>query len=190
MHQSLVTIKQHLENIVTQIRTAIPSNEPFGNAHSNWTFPGLTRDDLIEEAQSIIDLLDTKSTDDIGDHEQVISDYGRRLLFLSQNTIPNIWGNAAQGVPAYLFTLNGLRKVLASVLNTDGQDAIIKLKKLTKQLRSMEASLNGLEPRTASLKSMVDRIEQAYNAAEQLPTDLESLSEARQKIEELVKWTP
>ncbi|BBL60182.1 hypothetical protein [Methylomonas koyamae] len=188
MHQSLIVIKQHLETIVTQIRTTIPNNEPFGPAHGNWTFPGLTRDELIDEAQSIIDILDTQSADDLGSHEQYISDYGRRLLFLSQNTIPNIWGNAAQGVPAYIFTLNGLRKALAPVLNPDGHaDAIIKLKKLSNQLRSLEARLNGLEPRTASLKSMVERIEQAYNAAEQLPTDLESLQEARQAIKELVQ---
>lgn len=188
MHQSLVTVKQLLESIVTQLRSTISSNEPFGNAHGNWSFPGLTRDELIEEAQSIVDLIDARSTDDVGNHELLINDYGRRLQFLLQQTIPNIWGNAGQGVPAYIFTLNGLRKVLLPVLNPDGHaDAIIKLKKLSNQLRSMEARLNGLEPRTASLKSMVERIEQAYNAAEQLPTDLESLSEARQKIEELFR---
>ncbi|MCQ8180723.1 hypothetical protein NP603_06365 [Methylomonas sp. SURF-1] len=188
MHQTLTIIKQLLENIVSQIRTTIPNNEPFGAAQGNWTFPGLTRDELIDEAQSIIDLIDTQSTDEIGEHEQLISDYGRRLQFLHQNTIPNIWGNAAQGVPAYIFTLNGLRKALEPVLNPDGHaEAIIKLKKLSNQLRSLEARLNGLEPRTASLKSMVERIERAYNAAEQLPTDLESLQEARQTIKELVQ---
>lgn len=51
----------------------------------------------------------------------------------------------------------------------------------------MEAQLNGLEPRTTSLTSMVDRIEQAYNAADQLPTDLEALTEARENIGDLVR---
>ena len=46
----------------------------------------------------------------------------------------------------------------------------------------MEAQLNGLNPRTDSLAEMVGRIEQAYNAADRLPTDLESLAEARQSI--------
>lgn len=66
-------------------------------------------------------------------------------------------------------------------------DALVKLKKLTGQLRSMEARLNSLDPRTASLATMVERIERAYNAAEQLPTDLESLSEARQRINDLAQ---
>ena len=91
-------------------------------------------------------------------------------------------------MPAYLLTLQGLRKALTPVLaNDDHAEAVGKLKKLTTQLRSMEARLNGLEPRTDSLSSMVERIERAYNAADQLPTDLESLSEARQKIAELAK---
>lgn len=188
MHQSLILVKQNLESIITQLRSTISSNEPFGNVHGNWTFPGLTRDELIEEAQSIIDLIETQGTGDIGNNEAQINDYVRRLQFLGQQTVPNIWGNSGQGVPAYIFTLNGLRKVLAPVLIPDGHaEGIIKLKKLSTQLRSMEARLNGLEPRATSLKSMVERIEQAYNAAEQLPTDLESLSEARQKIEELVQ---
>ena len=51
----------------------------------------------------------------------------------------------------------------------------------------LEATLKGLEPRTTSLSTMVDRIEQAYIAADQLPSDLESLTEAREKIGELVR---
>jgi len=111
----------------------------------------------------------------------------RRLQHLYQHTVPQLWGNAAQAVPAYLLTLEGLRKALMPVLIEDPQgEAIVKLRKLTQQLRGMEARLNGLDPRTAAIASMVDRIEHAYNAADQLPTDLESLSEARQKIADIV----
>jgi hypothetical protein len=47
MHQSLLNIQQQLEKVIALLRTAIPSEEPFGNAHGNWTFPGLTRAELI-----------------------------------------------------------------------------------------------------------------------------------------------
>ena len=49
------------------------------------------------------------------------------------------------------------------------------------------SGLKDLQPRTTSLVEMVDRIEQAHNAADQLPTDIESLSEARKKISELLR---
>ncbi len=51
----------------------------------------------------------------------------------------------------------------------------------------MESRLNGLEPRTTTLTAMVERIENAHNAADQLPTDLESLTEARQQMTQLVQ---
>ena len=188
MHQTLTTIKKHLEKVIAQVQSAVPNDEPFGNAHNNWSFPGLTRAELIEETQSIVDLIEDQGGHEVGDHDARLQDYARRLQHLQQHTVAQLWGNAGQAVPAYLFTLQGLRKALTPVLTNDGHaDAVVKLKKLANQLRSMEARLNGLEPRTASLNTMVERIEQAYNAADQLPTDLESLSEARQKIADLAK---
>jgi len=188
MHETLTTIQQHLENVITQIRSAVPSDEPFGNAHGNWSFPGLTRAELIEEAQSIIQLIEDQGGDNVGNHGARLQDYVRRLQHLQQHTVGQLWGNSGQAVTAYMLTLEGLRKALAPVLVRDGHaEAVVKIRKLTTQLRGMESRLNGLEPRTASLTTMVERIEQAYNAADQLPTDLDSLSEARQNIADLVK---
>lgn len=188
MHQTLTTIQQHLEKVIAQLRSAVPSDEPFGNAHGNWSFPGLTRAELIEEAQSIIDIIEDQGGDDLGDHDARLMDYARRLQHLQQQTVANMWGNAGQAVSAFMFTLGGLRKALEPVLTRDGHaEAVVKLRKLATQLRSMEARLNGLDPRTAALTAMVERIEHAYNAADQLPTDLESLAEARQKIATLAQ---
>ncbi|WP_156924449.1 hypothetical protein [Derxia gummosa] len=188
MHSTLEKIKGQLNQIITQLQSSIPSDEPFGNAHGNWSFPGLTRSELIEEAQAIADLIEAYGGDDLRDNAARLQDYLRRLQFLQQNTVGQIWGNAAAAVPVYLFTLQGLRKALTAVLVDDEQvKAAVKLKKLGSQLRSLEARLNGLGPRTESLETMVGRIELAYNAADQLPTDLESLSEARKKIADLAK---
>lgn len=188
MHKTLEAIQEHLEKVISQVQTAIPNDEPFGTAHGNWSFPGLTRAELIEEAQSIIDLIESQGGDDLGQHEMRLQDYVRRLQHLQQQTVGQLWGNAGQAVPAYLLTLQGLRKALDPVLTRDGRtEAAVKLKRLTQQLRGMESRLNGLDPRATALNTMVDRIEQAYDAADQLPTDLESLSEARQKISALVK---
>lgn len=188
MHQTLITVKEHLEEVIAQVKSAVPTDEPFGNAHNNWSFPGLTRVELIEETQSIVDLIEVQGGNEVGNHEARLQDYVRRLQHLQQHTVPHLWREAGQAVSAYLFTIQGLRKALTPVMTNKGHtDSVAKLKKLLIQLRSMEAKLNGLEPRTASLNAMVERIEQAYNAADQLPTDLESLSEARQKISDLAK---
>lgn len=187
MHQTLITIQQHLEKIIDQVHSSIPNDEPFGNAHGNWSFPGLTRAELIEEVRSIVDLIENQGGEDVGDYGERLNDYVRRLQHLQQ-TVGQLWGNASQAVPAFMFTLDGLRKALAPVLiKNEHADSVVKLRKLANQLRGMESRLNGLEPRTVALTTMVERIENAYNAADQLPTDLESLSEARQKISDLVR---
>lgn len=188
MHQTLVDIQKQLAAVISQLQALVPNNEPFGNAHSNWSFPGLTKNELIEEAQSIIDLIEDRGGDETGDADTRLQDYLRRLTHLQTQTIPNLWGNAGQAVPAYLLTLDGLRKALTPVLSRDTTtDAATELRKLTTRLRGMQARLTGLEPRAAAISDMVDRIVQAYNAADQLPTDLETLAEARQTIADLLK---
>lgn len=188
MHQTLTTIQEHLEKIIEQLQSTIPNNEPFGNAHNNGSFPGLTRAELVEEVQSVIDLIEDQGGEGVGEHEARLNDYIRRLALLKNQTVAQIWGNPTQAVPAFMFTLQGLRKALSPVLTRDGRaEAVTSLRKLTTQLRGLESKLNSLEPRTATLTTMLERIEHAYNAADQLPTDLESLSEARNAIAEFVQ---
>ena len=188
MHEALTDIQKRLENVVESLRSNLPDDQSFGIAHANWSFPGLSKGELVEEVQAIIDYIGDHGPDDLGDAEPRITDYARRLDYLSTETVPNIWGNAGQAVPAFQLTIDGLRKVLSSVLNKDHRaEAVKQLRKLKRQLRGMEAQINGLEPRTASLVEMVERIEQAYHAADKLPTDLESLAEARDKIGHLVR---
>lgn len=187
MHNTLEKIHKHLEMVISQVQSTIPNNDPFGTAHGHWAFPGLTRSELIEEAQSIADLIRSQGGDDLGQNEARLQDYVRRLQHLQKQTVPQLWSNAGQAVPAYLLTLQGLRKALDPALVNDGHaEAAVTLKRLTKRLRGMESRLNDLDPRTTELNTMVERIEAAYNAADQLPADLESLSEARQKIAALV----
>lgn len=187
MHQTFKDIQLNLEKVIEQLKASIPSDEPFGNAHGNWSFPCLTKSELIEEAQSIIDLIDINGSDDISGDDTRLKDYSRRLTHLQQQTIPNLWSNAANAVPAFMITMEGLRRAITPVLSGDShRNSLAKLKKLASQIRNMESKINGLDPRTAKLATMVERIEQAYNAAAQLPTDLETLSEARSEINDLL----
>jgi len=177
MHPALIRIAAQLEEVIERLKEEL-GGEPFGLASSNWSYPNLTRDELIEEAQSIIELINDRGEMDLGASEERIEDYSRRIEYMREQTIPNIWGNAGLAVPAYLFTLRGLRRALVSVLPAnDHAEAVRALKKLKTRLRSMEADLDSLEPRTASLSEMVGRIEDAHDAADQLPQDLASLLE-------------
>ena len=165
MHSSLKSIQQELRTLIKQLKETIPDEQSFSVAHSNYTFPGLSRAELVEKAQSVIDLIEDHETEDLGESEALITDYVHRLNFLHQQTVPNIWGNSAQAIPAYELTMDGLRKALSSVLTEDkSAEATKRLRALRKKLAGQEATLNGLKPRTNSLSTMVGRIEDAYNA--------------------------
>ncbi|MDG5974334.1 hypothetical protein H010_03667 [Hydrogenophaga taeniospiralis CCUG 15921] len=188
MHSSLTAILAQLKTVVTQLRSAVPNDEPFGNAHNNWSFPGLNRAELIDETESLIKVIEENAIEDIEkDRAAELNDYVRRLKHLHTQTIPNLWGNAGQAVTAFMLTLQGLRRALTKALPLDNHAAATTtLRRLTAQVRSMEARLLDLEPRTTSLTSMVSRIEAAHEAADQLPTDLASLAESRSKLETLL----
>ncbi len=187
MHQSLIQIRDHLVQVIEKLNSDVPSEEPFGVAHNNWAMPNLSKEDLIQKAQSIIDNIEGFETEDLGEYERLIADYPRRLEHLTSQTVPNIWGGAGKAVPAYLMTLDGLRKALAPVLKIDKREEIQrKIRNATSQVKGMESRLNELQPRSANLDEMVKRIEKAYEAADRLPTDLEELSEGRSRMDKLV----
>lgn len=189
MHSTLTTLVGKLNTLAAHIQSTVPNDEPLGNAHGSWNLPGLTRTDFIEEAHSIVRLIEEQGKEDIGSAEARLNDYVRRIEHLRAQTVGQFWGgNGGQAASAYMLTLNSLRKALEPALEDNGHaEAALMLRRHTTQLRAMEARIKALDPRTTSLSDMVDRIEKAYNAADQLPTDLESLSEARSKIDGLLR---
>ncbi|UXT48856.1 hypothetical protein FY136_06210 [Agrobacterium tumefaciens] len=59
-------------------------------------------------------------------------------------------------------------------------------KSLAKRVRSLDARISSLEPRSEDLNRKVSEIESAHAAAEQLPEDLEELAAKRGEVKELV----
>lgn len=188
MNETLEKITEELAQIIDAV-SALPNNEPFSIAHANWTFPGLTKSELIFVARDLSDLIQARGHGELGPSKVLLEDYIRRLQYLRSSVIPNIWANAAAGVPAYLLTLDGLGRALRPAMKSDleiGSDVSQLAKDITRRLRAVETRLNDAEPRSEHLTEMVSRIEQAYQAADQLPTDLQSLKEEREKIAYLV----
>lgn len=189
MNDVLIKIIEELDKIIEALST-MPNNEPFSLAHANWSFPGLTKNELIFAARDLSEKIRIRGKEDLGPSKVQLDDYIRRLQFLRSNTVPQIYNSSAAGVPAYLLTLEGLSKALQPALKTDleiGSDIGQLAKDVIRRLRAVETRLKDTEPRAENLTEMVSRIEQAYQAADQLPTDLQSLKEEREKIADLVE---
>lgn len=190
MNAILKNIVTELDQLVAALNSTIPSDEPFGNVHNNWTFPGLTRGELVEATNNVAISIRERGREDLGPHEKRIADYIRRLSYLRSSTVPNIWGNASAGVTTYLLTLDGLSRALAPALKDIDEvaaESSQKAQRVVKRLRALETRLSDAEPRSNKISDMVERIEQAYEAADQLPADLQSLAEDRENIKTLLK---
>ena len=185
MHSILQAICTELDQIATTINTSIPNDEPFNVAHGNWSFPGMTRNELSEAASSLSNTIRERGLDEFEEGEARLQDYPRRLAFLRTNMIQNIWGNSAVAVPSYLATLDALKRAVEPALRAD-IESVRSISRVTARVRAMEARLNDLEPRSSNLSGMVDRIVRAHDAADQLPTDLQALEESRKQVLELL----
>ncbi|OOG53467.1 hypothetical protein [Polaromonas sp. C04] len=190
MHPTLMLVNEELAQLVVSLKV-IRSNEPFSVAHGGWNIPGTTRDELVEAVDRLLSLIADRGTDQLTSNEALIADYPRRLNFLRANTVPQLWsGNAAQAVPAFMITIQALRDAIEKTLpESEGLTEAIaqeraNAKTAATRLRALEARIADLEPRSTSLAEMVDRIEKANAAADQLPVDLQALREARKTISE------
>lgn len=194
MHPILMNIDSELTQLVASLKSVLPNNEPLSNAHGVWNNPGTTRDELVDVVERIMTFISERGSEQLPIGESLIADYQRRLVFLRGNTVPQLWsGNGGQAVSVFLITLQGLRTALEKAL-PENQDlaqeialARVNAKTASNRLRSLEARINDLEPRSMSLNEMVGRIEKANSTADQLPVDLEILSEARKTIQGLLE---
>ena len=194
MHPNLLAIDKELELLAIQVAASVPNNEPLNVIHGNWSYPGVSRDELVQAASSLRQIIKLKGSDELKVNEDLLGDYPRRLTFMKGNTVPQIWGNAAVAIPTYLTTLGCLKTALeAAFVDEDLKsieiqkiEAIKGLNRLQKPLRAIEARISDIDTRSENLNEKVERIEQAHEAAEQLPTDLESLKELRSTLEKLL----
>ena len=129
------------------------------------------------------------------ENEPILADYVRRLVYLRANTVPQIWsGNSALATSAYLATINSLEKILVKTLENDEikkieeerAEAVKTLNRVMKPLRAIELRVSEMDSRSINLEDKIERIEHAHEAADQLPTDLETLKESRKTLEGLM----
>lgn len=195
MHLILEELNDDLAQLIVSLEQ-IESNEPISVARDLWSAPGVTRDELVKNVKDVIALIHDQGADQFATGETLISDYSRRLTFLRTYTVPHLWSeNGGQAISAFMLTMQGLRDALEVALpkNQDLTAAIAQeratAKNTAKSLRALEAVIAALEPRSKTLADMLNRIEKANEAADQLPVDLEALREARHTIDELLEAT-
>jgi hypothetical protein len=129
MSPILLDIKTELNEIINQLESSIPNDEALNYAQRHWAFPGITKAELIAEAKSLISLIEDKGNDEVDDKDEILSRYLQALEFLKSHTVPEIWRNANEAVPAYIITINALKTALEPFLiKDDGKELTTQLK--------------------------------------------------------------
>ena len=192
MDAVLTALHSDLTALASTLKSGVPGNEALNVAHQLWNLPGITRDELVGSVESLLQSIEKVDSELEPQNAELLSDYRRRITFITGNVIQHIWGsNGGQAVSVLLITLDGLRKALKPE-NLEIEDVVQKLgvartlaKTVGERVRALDATLTSLEPKTSSLGEMVARIEAANATADQLPVNLASLSEATQSIGEM-----
>ena len=190
MQKVIKDIADELVQVAAAISAHIPNDEPFSVASGNWSFPGVTRSEILTKVKDTTLLVQAFPDEDISlEAAKYLADFPRRLTFLRAQTIPNTPGNAAGGVPAIYLTLQALNDALSGLQPpAPAEELAASVKRVTQQVRAMETRFKELTPRALDLETMVGRIELAHEAADRLPEDLASLNERQERADELLRF--
>ena len=187
--EKLKRIGDALEKLAEAV-TALSGEERTFNEIWGWNCPALTRHDLalliMARATKIRAIKPAELNSKFSEASLL-----KKIDQIKANTIPQLFaGNAAGAVPVILALLDfvdqqfrGLFEVKTDWEELEKTGSVPR--KLAARVRSLASSLNAISAKAGNLEDQIAAINSAHAAAEALPTDMESLEEARQRITEL-----
>lgn len=185
MEKSLEKVCLALDELAKKILT-ISTNDLTMTENYGWNCPPLTRTDISLLVKSISDNIKEHDINIID--EKIIAEIQKiplRINVFTVNTFPQLMSanflNAMTSLTALLDWINQILEPIFSWKILKDNKALPN--QLFKRLRSIEIELDNLIPDKENLTAQIKLIEDATEAAESLPTDLDSLKEARKKVD-------
>ncbi|MBO9535210.1 hypothetical protein [Herbaspirillum sp.] len=149
-----------------------------------WNHPALNRHDLARAATGLSERIRATASDTVpAPLENALARLPTQLTLLQTQTVQYLFnGHGQQAAPAYMSTLSNIEAQVASALGWEKVDNNILPTKLARRLRSLNAQIEQLTPDKEALTNQINLIKEAFEAAETLPSDLESLNSARAEV--------
>lgn len=184
MHKDLELVCKSLDALSTAVTGASAEErtlcEIFG-----WNCPTVTRHDLAALPKQLAARIREANPEEIDKAIfPLVNDMPRRLQFVQANTVPYLFnGHAVNAAPAYIGTLESMRNALEPMLSWQvSSDPKAMPPKIAKRIRALVAELDEIAPDKEALSQQIKLIQEAVEAAESLPTDLQALKEAHSKV--------
>jgi uncharacterized protein YoxC len=187
MHETLKKVCSSLDALASAVQSAW-SGDSLLLDHFGWHHPALTRQDLSALPTILSEKIKNISPPTINNElAKILETVPDKLQKLQTTTVPYFFnGNGQQAIPAYLMTLNWLEQILSPLFSWQ----IINDNKampthLAKRIRSLQDHIDQIAPDMDRVQSQIQLIQDATEAAESLPTDLQSLQAARDKVSQI-----
>ncbi|MEN3757064.1 hypothetical protein ABDZ57_09635 [Aeromonas veronii] len=158
-------------------------NEAFG-----WHHPVLDRKELAYLPISLADKIRrVKLETDDEKFLQIIDGIPEKLERLKSYTLPYFYnGNGHQAIPAYIDTLNWISSVVEPYISwVVSNDPNSMPPAISRRLKGLQAKIQQIDVDQDRLYKQIKLINEATEAAESLPSDLEDLKAARKKVESI-----
>lgn len=184
MHQVLKDIVAALDELAVSVTNASQSDSTMSELWG-WNFPPLNRHDLASCATALSDRINENEIDDIpSDLLEKLGAIPNRITVFKGHSLQNLYSrNGNQVVVNYISLIEWIELTLKPLFGWQTlQDNKALPNHLARRLRSIQAELSDIEPNMDQLQSQIELINKATEAAETLPADLESLQDARKKV--------
>lgn len=185
MDSTLQDLCDSLDSLAKEILTTSSSNytltEQFG-----WNCPALNRIDIADLSSDIstkIKNLNPHTLDEkLVERIELIP---VKIELFRTTTFPQLFNsNCVNAIPSYMALIQWINIVLEPIFSWQVlQDNKALPTQLSRRLRSIQLELENIVPEKLKIESQIKLIQNATEAAESLPTDLESLKEARKKVD-------
>ncbi len=189
MNEIITNLCDVLDELSGVVLTSWNDDQTLRNVYG-WNHPPLTRSDLANIPKEMSQgLRSFEITELESDLSEVIRKIPEKIRSMYGDTIPYMFnGNGAQAIPIYLSTLEWIRQIISPLIGWQVlQDNKAMPTQMVRRLRGIQADLENIIPNKDNLVNQINLINDATEAAENLPTDLQSLKEARHQVSELEK---
>lgn len=162
------------------------TDQPYHQAIGGWNIPPLSRQDLAERATSLSERLKLVPDDQVTTQLRLkMAKFPDQISYFQSQTLPQITGgNAPQVIANFEIIMSNIEASIAYI--EPNWQVIPDLnrvpRELAKKIRSLEAALSALEPRAGNIEEKINRINEAHDAATDLPVDMQTLRESNESI--------
>jgi len=187
MHKTIEKVCSALETLSLTVTNAWSGDQTLCEAFG-WNCPAITRKDLAEIASNLSNRLKQLQPDQITDALLIrLKDAPQQILHMQANTVPQLFGgNCAQASSAYVNSLFNIEKLIEPLFSWQTiSDSKQLPPQLARRLRSLQAELDQIAPNKEELSRQIQLIQEATAASESLPTDMQALTEARAKVNDI-----